>query len=240
MIISIHSPHARGDRAVSQDGRDATISIHSPHARGDSSESGLSHDSNYFNPLPSYEERQYRYVNGAYFHISIHSPHTRGDVLVQETDELSGRFQSTPLMRGETSRRAPRRTHPCISIHSPHARGDYKKERIDLHGTHFNPLPSCEGRRRKRKALDDPAAFQSTPLMRGETKAALADINRQLISIHSPHARGDPLGIGHVLFSPHFNPLPSCEGRQNTEVGLTPTYAISIHSPHARGDWPTR
>ena len=33
--------------------------------------------------------------------------------------------------------------------------------------------------------------FQSTPLIRGETKAALADINRQLISIHSSHVRGD-------------------------------------------------
>ena len=192
----------------------------------------------YFNPLPSYEERQYRYVNGAYFHISIHSPHTRGDVLVQETDELSGRFQSTPLMRGETSRRAPRRTHPCISIHSPHARGDYKKERIDLHGTHFNPLPSCEGRRRKRKALDDPAAFQSTPLMRGETKAALADINRQLISIHSPHARGDPLGIGHVLFSPHFNPLPSCEGRLAAHPRPIRAAALFQSTPLMRGETP--
>ena len=79
-------------------------------------------------------------------------------------------FQSTPLMRGETSARAfarsssanfnplpscegrPRRAdersqHFEISIHSPHARGDLTES--------HNCSPAF--------------AFQSTPLMRGET-----------------------------------------------------------------------
>ena len=78
------------------------------------------------------------------------------------------------------------------------------------------------------------------------------------ISIHSPHARGDSTLTSVRPFIGHFNPLPSCEGRQikgyrfgsNKEFQSTPLMrgeterrkgsssdgAISIHSPHARGD----
>ncbi len=34
-------------------------------------------------------------------------------------------------------------------------------------------------------------AFQSTPLMRGETKDEMDAMRKEMISIHSPHARGD-------------------------------------------------
>ena len=55
----------------------------------------------------------------------------------------------------------------------------------------FNPLPSCEGRLRLISSKPFLLTFQSTPLMRGETKfnEKFADIID--ISIHSPHARGD-------------------------------------------------
>ena len=57
-VISIHSPHTRGDALYDQTMEAAqTISIHSPHTRGDVKDL----------PQPN--------VNV----ISIHSPHTRGD-----------------------------------------------------------------------------------------------------------------------------------------------------------------
>ena len=167
----------------------------------------------------------------------------------------------------------------------------------------FNTLPSCEGRRRRvvggvpvirfqstplmrgaTKQLDKmPYAdvFQSTPLMRGETFALSSNVSAMMISIHSPHARGDrplagrkggrifqstPLMRGEtrsggrfpLLCACHFNPLPSCEGRQEKgekecwiiyfnplpscegrpfsgAIDLFPS-SISIRSPHARGD----
>ena len=78
-LISIHSPHARGDSSVFSPSRSPPISIHSPHARGDL--------------LPMCVSRRMR--------ISIHSPHARGDEA--ETDKKCwAQFQSTPLMRGET------------------------------------------------------------------------------------------------------------------------------------------
>ena len=123
-------------------------------------------------------------------------------------------FQSTPLMRGETS---------------------FCRNLLDLFN-HFNPLPSCEGRR----------------------CGCCTCCGCIMISIHSPHARGD-LGIHlHRLqrsyFNPlpscegrlksfaliatvrDFNPLPSCEGRRQIADEIELRIAISIHSPHARGD----
>ena len=101
---------------------------------------------------------------------------------------------------------------------------------------YFNPLPSCEGRRVKPMIWRVGSLFQSTPLMRGETKLGLAKDYALRISIHSPHARGDLHGtpFSHVGIpfqstplmrgetrdqgraagrADHFNPLPSCEGR---------------------------
>ena len=167
------------------------ISIHSPHARGDQSQCDGYMRHFYFNPLPSCEGR---------LSLASSSPPSKG-------------FQSTPLMRGETTIISFWQVQPMISIHSPHARGDFCKialkidgfisihsphargdvsrQQADVFSYHFNPLPSCEGR------------------------------------LKHPYF---------LLMLCHFNPLPSCEGRL---VGQKMPYAppwISIHSPHARGD----
>ena len=81
------------------------------------------------------------------------------------------------------------------------------------HG-HFNPLPSCEGRQNQQNIDRQKERFQSTPLMRGETSFHHVSFLSFLISIHSPHARGDEI---------------------RNQNGMQ-TIKISIHSPHARGD----
>ena len=58
--------------------------------------------------------------------ISIRSPLTRGDVALVAKGATIDLFQSTPLIRGETT---ARRT-------------------VTSSTAHFNPLPSYEGRRR--------------------------------------------------------------------------------------------
>ena len=128
--ISIHSPHARGDLTHGPSYLAVVpISIHSPHARGDAIQ-GIrrpartstfqstplmrgetfwlnrcgSRFSN-FNPLPSCEGRlETRCQQGFCAHpISIHSPHARGDAgSSTQEGETYHKFQSTPLMRGET------------------------------------------------------------------------------------------------------------------------------------------
>ena len=167
------------------------ISIHSPRARGDNK------------PLPCSRCRK----------ISIHSPRARGDGFEPLKVHHQRDFNPLPSCEG--------RPPPCGAANI---------------ARNFNPLPSCEGRRRAFRAaipglaisIHSPRArgdynqtsmfaehlpFQSTPLVRGETTAAMSSCEYRQISIHSPRARGDPLPDGRGFFS-----------------------CISIHSPRARGD----
>ena len=143
------------------------ISIHSPHARGDRMASA-DHTGGYFNPLPSCEGRQKGHEEG----------HGRFS------------FQSTPLMRGETQAHRP-------------------SDSVKL----FQSTPLMRGETKAQRPSDSVKLFQSTPLMRGETLHRVLNIFLHIISIHSPHARGDFPAVRVPAASRNFNPLPSCEGR---------------------------
>ena len=169
IVISIHSPHARGDHLASSFCRNLLISIHSPHARGDYQPSAPPRPADYFNPLPSCEGRPRlpcRSRAGNHFNplpscegrrFACVSP-PRKAAHFNPLPSCEGRrssadqwtvkrpFQSTPLMRGETTTGYVDVAKIPISIHSPHARGDQ-----------WNILIK----------------------------------NNCVISIHSPHARGD-------------------------------------------------
>ena len=100
---------------------------------------------------------------------------------------------------------------------------------------YFNPLPSCEGRPFGMAVLSASFAFQSTPLMRGETLAYIHLLPSNQISIHSPHARGDTTGYVDVAKIPISIHSPHARGDDALSV-FKFTLPISIHSPHARGD----
>ena len=141
------------------------------------------------------------------------TPLVRGETALPKVPKGGESFQSTPLMRGETRPCRVHVPHPLISIHSPHARGDQLSASEATPASYFNPLPSCEGRPVQSDKLIVIVRFQSTPLMRGETRHIDKRGDGDVISIHSPHARGD---FTHWL------------GQE-----MIP---ISIHSPHTRGD----
>ncbi len=214
--ISIHSPHARGDRvgAAITNLRNR-ISIHSPHARGDRvhakrERGGVSN----FNPLPSCEGRRGRHVVGPPARYFNPLPSCEGRPSALFMPMLYNPFQSTPLMRGETSAYWRLNAFARISIHSPHARGDVggmwsvRQLVISIHSPH---------------ARGD--------FINGEGWTQID------ISIHSPHARGDSGRVRPPKGEAHFNPLPSCEGRRLCPMDFTAPKQISIHSPHARGDF---
>ena len=124
-------------------------------------------------------------------------------------------FQSTPLMRGETAANLKNKCDKKISIHSPHARGDSRLlffcvvQTISIHSPHargdlhslssaiarqiFQSTPLMRGETTKQTEATPSKPFQSTPLMRGETVEIITKEELLGISIHSPHARGDPL-----------------------------------------------
>ena len=146
----------------------STISIHSPHARGDLFALPCGFSRVYFNPLPSCEGRR----NGDRFNRSAR------------------RFQSTPLMRGETRNDEPKLSDLRISIHSPHARGDGWEVRVREYLTGFQSTPLMRGETECLTSILIIGQFQSTPLMRGETRSRLY-VDRYKVFQSTPLMRGE-------------------------------------------------
>ena len=188
------------------------ISIHSPHTRGDVGRYRAFFRAINFNPLPSYEgrpctpsfRRKRRHFNPL--------PSYEGRPVFIVPDAHVTRFQSTPLIRGETLHSSRWCCHEPISIHSPHTRGDVCQSYSLSKTTYFNPLPSYEGRRFQAPRNRPQFPFQSTPLIRGETVADTRTKRVWIISIHSPHTRGDPLRAVAVPFVFKFQSTPLIRG----------------------------
>ena len=117
----------------------------------------------------------------------------RGETIVFTSFFIFCVFQSTPLMRGETR----------------------VFDDDDAAARDFNPLPSCEGRPLLPQRPRGRPAFQSTPLMRGETLLHYYTREIGLISIHSPHARGDASGIFVLFGFLPFQSTPLMRGETN-------------------------
>ena len=191
----------------------------------------------YFNPLPSCEGRLLTHSTISQYTSHFNPlPSCEGRPNHPCSTSQHAQFQSTPLMRGETPTDPILHQYPVISIHSPHARGDCSGSG-GVCGIHrFQSTPLMRGETSSPAPEPMWLEFQSTPLMRGETEAHILALTVSLISIHSPHARGDawtrpklslsatfqstPLmrgetGKRHRRQCAHtdFNPLPSCEGR---------------------------
>ena len=124
------------------------------------------------------------------------------------------RFQSTPLMRGAT----------CvekifISVKrfqsTPLMRGatDIWQSTTRMPDG-FNPRPSCEGRRHVHRMVQVHA----------------------VVSIHAPHARGDPAVCVITIATLLFQSTPLMRGATAARADKQLMLDVSIHAPHARGD----
>ena len=182
----------------------------------------------------------------------------RGETRPEPVYSFSAAFQSTPLMRGETGAQVGPDAAFAISIHSPHARGDEIKIRmrsslrISIHSPHargdischklppyrsnFNPFPSCEGRRFPTSALAKLHKFQSTPLIRGETRVPVFFLLGKNFNPLPSYEGRRALRSLRASLPTNFNPLPSYEGRRRVALEMQKEEYISIHSPHTRGD----
>ena len=190
----------------------------------------------HFNPLPSCEGRLASGVPAVVTRKFQSTPLMRGETILFLMCHSIHKFQSTPLMRGETMSVCLPWEWVQISIHSPHARGDFCPSIYPLHLVIFQSTPLMRG---ETSLFPDfsrlPVDFNPLPSCEGRRFSACNPVIQLLISIHSPHARGD------VIFSRRFDDLefqstPLMRGE--TLVGLQAAfdYLISIHSPHARGD----
>ena len=235
-FISIHSPHTRGDPLIDKIAALEAISIRSPHARGDRSRISRSLEQTISIHSPhtrgDVQDALSSAGNGG---ISIRSPHTRGDDLAVR--DLQSGFDFNPLPSHEGRQVSSGQACTCsISIHSPHTRGDsaFRQTRNTRHS--FQSTPLMRGETRRQVEIWSSVAFQSTPLMRGETAANGWAHLRIVISIRSPLTRGDALRHGRdanrrgiSIRSPLTRGDPFC-------FILALTFCISIRSPLTRGD----
>ena len=74
-LISIHAPHTRSDKIVSDKDDNVIISIHAPHTRSDTASARMSSASR---------------------RISIHAPHTRSDLTQAKRDAVEADFNPRP------------------------------------------------------------------------------------------------------------------------------------------------
>ena len=142
-------------------------------------------------------------------------PSCEGRLVSVRNCRQCGRFQSTPLMRGETRRNDKKYRAQLISIHSPHARGDGHVSGLAVFQCAISiHSPHARGDKGAQAAADQSCISIHSPHARGDFfPLLLASI--VVISIHSPHARGDAQSCKSFANPDHFNPLPSCEGRQS-------------------------
>ena len=176
-----------------------SISIHSPHARGD--------DTHIF--------------FGGLIHQFQSTPFMRGETLLVQHNSMRLKFQSTPLMRGETTATSPSKPHKPFQS-TPLMRGETTWRAEARIPPEFQSTPLMRGETCHDDNVRQFLAFQSTPLMRGETRLQRCNLVLRQISIHSPHARGDGAVRPPGAHGEHFNPLPSCEGRQHKPPKIHP------------------
>ena len=151
VYISIHSPHARGDLLTLYSCQRAKNFNPLPSCEGRPENSVIYADIPYhFNPLPSCEGRPDPAYSRFRFSIFQSTPLMRGETSVISAAGGFFLFQSTPLMRGETPvSRYPSRGGKTFQS-TPLMRGETAAAAAGTAaGTDFNPLPSCEGRQHK-------------------------------------------------------------------------------------------
>ena len=125
--------------------------------------------------------------------------------------------------------------HMSTSIHFPHPREDCHTSSFPPGPGHFNPLPSSEGRRYQKTRSCWKKSLQSTSLIRGKTKDGERGRNAEELQSTSL-IRGKTRTINIELYTDHFNPLPSSEGRRSADQSKRTDADTSIHVPHPRED----
>ncbi len=190
VLVSIHAPHAGGDRCrclrrstsarfnprPPRGGRRAIGSRHwwrglfqsTPPTRGATAAGGGACVTRGFNPRPPRGGRRYRPSLRQSAHRFNPRPPRGGRQRVWADGLKSDGFQSTPPTRGATKPAQPSQPRSAVSIHAPHAGGDFwrcwhgERSEVSIHAPHA-------GGDAMRNSKPRGLLFQSTPPTRGAT-----------------------------------------------------------------------
>ena len=140
----------------------------------------------------------------------------RGETTANTLDLLTAAISiHSPHARGDVLVCAAWIEVKVISIHSPHARGDDKYQVLSADKVEFQSTPLMRGETRDLRRMIRSVEFQSTPLMRGETESRQARGRAKGNFNPLPSCEGRPGHKNGLTILQNFNPLPSCEGRQH-------------------------
>ena len=160
----------------------------------------------------------------------------RGETRASRWRGTSSKFQSAPLMRGETVGDVEHAHRVAISIHSPHTRGDGYSRSRSQSIKDFNPLPSYEGRPSVTMACDRSLAISiHSPHTRGDVSLNITVVDSHLFQ-STPLIRGETFAVVTSQSDRLFQSTPLIRGETKRSELASACRRISIHSPHTRGD----
>ena len=145
--------------------------------------------------------------------VSIHAPHARGDFPPRSFPWPRPGFNPRPSCEGRPGASTPRPGPASCFNPRPSCEGRLARATGSTPNVMFQSTPLMRGATPTPMMMGGNPQFQSTPLMRGATRHGRNHVQRQEVSIHAPHARGDKLV-------------------RRAEIHVL----VSIHAPHARGD----
>ncbi len=170
----------------------------------------------YFNPRPSYEERQCCQADiFNYKEISIHAPHTRSDREGRTRRPAYKNFNPRPSYEERQPTKKREREEFTIFQSTPLIRGATWNAVRDCRDAIFQSTPLIRGATRRSKGIHSPYhIFQSTPLIRGATLSVVPSVNTRELFQSTPLIRGATF---RTFWTPscsfYFNPRPSYEER---------------------------
>ncbi len=241
IVISIHSPHTRGDQAVCSFFRHGRLFQSTPLTRGETNLGSVAGDYLMFISIHSPHTRgdPVSPEESSGQEISIHSPHTRGDIVGRPLPAISADFNPLPSHEGRRDE-GVRGLPGAISIRSPHTRGDRTARRNVARRSAFQSAPLTRGETALiASGSGGGLKFQSAPLTRGETGVqGKASAEEQFQS--APLTRGETVAEVRRIMRELFQSTPLTRGETYSDLAEDKLDFISIHSPHPRGDMSRR
>ena len=145
--------------------------------------------------------------------LSIHSPLAGRDDLQNAIDLLTGAFQSTRPLRGETKVYIPHSVTAVLSIHSPLAGRDCFSRSSCSHCASFNPLAPCGARQAVFVELADLSDLSIHSPLAGRDASVEAYDSASVLSIHSPLAGRDAIEDNYEVRVPELSIHSPLAGR---------------------------
>ncbi len=148
-----------------------------------------------------------------------------------------GGFNTCPPRGGATKQMFGLLVIPDVSIHAPHAGGQPQMPTLMPAARTFQYMPPTRGG--NLMCVQEAAnaeQFQYMPPTRGGNSCSASMSTSYLrVSIHAPHAGGQPVRPKSQENAIMFQYMPPTRGGNSSNRAFQKSFVVSIHAPHAGG-----